>query len=291
MMLAGESPGPPPEQIRPGTRNDTEETMKQMILAIAIAATATTACSKSADADKPAVPTTGAPASEAKAPEAANPAALKGKVLETMNSGGYTYIRLETGAGETWAAVGEADVKVGTEVTITPQMTMNDFESPTLKRKFATIVFGTLGEAAASPHGGMPPAMAAAMGGTGGNPHGNMGDAAAPEAANVKVPKAEGPDAYTIEELWAKKDSLKGKRVVVRGVVVKYSQNIMGKNWVHLRDGSGSAEKQTDDVTITTNALAAKGDTVIVTGKLATNVDIGAGYSYGVLIEDASIAK
>ena len=73
-----------------------------------------------------------AAAAPAATPEAAPAAAVKagtlsGTVLETMNSGGYTYIRLETASGEAWAAVGEADVKVGSEVTITPQMTMTDF--------------------------------------------------------------------------------------------------------------------------------------------------------------------
>lgn len=267
--------------------------MKQFVMAIAIAATVT-GCAKSADADKPAEPTTGAATTEAKAPAAA-PAAgtISGKVLETMNSGGYTYIRLEAASGETWVAVGQADVKVGTTITVTPQMTMTDFESPTLKRKFASIVFGTLGGGASAAHGGMPPAMEAAMGNS---PHGNMGGSMggnepAPEVANIKVPKAEGPDAHTVAELWAKKDALKGKRVVVRGVVVKYSSNIMGKNWIHLRDGSGSADKKNDDITVTTNSIAAKGDTVVVTGTIATNVDIGAGYAYEVMIEDASVAK
>jgi hypothetical protein len=264
--------------------------MKQFVLAIAIAATLT-GCAKSADADKPAEPTTGPAAADAKAPAASPaPGTISGKVLETMNSGGYTYIRLETASGEAWTAVGEADVKVGTTITVTPQMTMTDFESPTLKRKFASIVFGTLGAAGAAAPGGMPPAMGA----MGANPHGAGAMGAkepAIDAASVKVPKAEGPDAKTVEEIWAQKDALKGKRVVVRGIVVKYSSNIMGKNWIHLRDGSGSADKQTDDITVTTNSISSKGETVVVTGTLATNVDIGAGYTYGALIEDASVAK
>lgn len=276
--------------------------MKQFILAIAIAATIT-GCAKSADADKPAATATTAAAAtaaiEAPAPAAA-PGTLNGKVLETMNSGGYTYIRLETAAGEAWAAIGQADVKVGSTIAITPQMTMTDFESPTLKRKFASIVFGTL----VQPGGAMPAAMAAtgdsphggamgAMGAMGSSPHasGMGGNEPAASAPIAKVAKAEGPDARTVEEIWAQKDALKGKRVVVRGVVVKYSSNIMGKNWIHLRDGSGSADKKNDDITVTTTSLAAKGDTVLVTGKIATNIDIGAGYAYEVMIEDAGVAK
>lgn len=262
--------------------------MRHFALAIAIAVTFTS-CAKSAEksAELPANPpatTSGQPA----AAPAANPNAITGKVLETMNSGGYSYIRLQTASGEVWTAVTEAKIEVGSTLTVTPSMTMTDFQSPTLNRKFDSIVFATLGNAPAAPSamGAMPGAMG------GSDPHaGVKTEDPSIDLSKLKVAKAEGPDAKTIEEIWAQKDALKGKRVVVRGVVVKYSSNIMGKNWVHLRDGSGSAEKQTDDITVTTNSIAAKGDTVVVTGTLATGVDIGAGYNYAALIEDASIAK
>ncbi|MGK2856984.1 MAG: nucleotide-binding protein [Thermoanaerobaculia bacterium] len=263
--------------------------MKQFVLAIAIAATFTS-CDKAAEksAELPANPPA-ATASQPATTPAGNPTAITGKVLETMNSGGYSYIRLQTAAGEVWTAITEAKIDVGSTITVTPSMTMTDFESPTLNRKFDSIVFATLGDAPAATPAGMA-AMAAAMGG---DPHGGAMGGKDPgiDLTKLKVAKAEGPDAKTIEELWAQKDTLKGKRVVVRGVVVKYSNDIMGKNWIHLRDGSGSAEKQTDDITVTTNSIAAKGDTVVVTGTLATGVDIGAGYSYAALIEDASVAK
>jgi hypothetical protein len=264
--------------------------MKSFVMAIAIAATFTS-CEKAAE--KPADLPANAPAattSQPAAAPAASPNAITGKVLETMSSGGYSYMRLQTPAGETWVAVTEAEIKVGSTLTVTPSMTMTDFESPTLNRKFESIVFGTLGDTSAAPPAGGMTAMAAAMGG---DPHAGRkpGDDPAVDISTIKVAKAEGPDARTIAEIWAQKDALKGKRVVVRGVVVKYSANIMGKNWVHLRDGSGSAEKKTDDITITTSSIATKGDTVVATGTLATGVDIGAGYSYAALIEDASIAK
>ena len=34
---------------------------------------------------------------------------VSGTVLETMDSGGYTYLKLKTAEGETWAAVNEAN--------------------------------------------------------------------------------------------------------------------------------------------------------------------------------------
>src|SRR4029077_9763026 len=99
--------------------------------------------------------------------------------------------------------------------------------------------------------------------------------------ADVKVPKADGANAKTIAELWSGKDTLKGKPVVVRGKVVKSLSGIMGKNWIHLRDGSSDK-----DITVTTDAVANVGDVVVVSGVLSVDKDFGAGYTYPVIIED-----
>ena len=63
---------------------------------------------------------------------------IKGKVLETMNAAGYTYINLETSQGKIWVAVPQAKVEVGKEVTAMPGMVMANFESKTLGRTFET---------------------------------------------------------------------------------------------------------------------------------------------------------
>jgi hypothetical protein len=103
--------------------------------------------------------------------------------------------------------------------------------------------------------------------------------------AAEKIQKAKG--GYTVEELYAKKDKLNGKKVSVRGKVVKFSPGIMGRNWIHLQDGTG--KQGTNDMTVTTNQTAAVGDTALVTGTLVTNKDFGAGYKYAVIIEDATV--
>jgi len=89
---------------------------------------------------------------------------VKGEVLETMDSGGFTYMRLKSKDGELWTAVRAAPVKVGSQVTVENAMTMKNFESKTLKRTFATIVLGDLAGAPKGPHGSatMAPAHAAA---------------------------------------------------------------------------------------------------------------------------------
>ena len=232
----------------------------------------------------------------------AAPDSVTGRILETMDSGGYTYMKLSSGGGEVWTAVNAAKVKKGQTVTVVNTMAMDGFESKTLHRKFDRILFGSLaspdaaGKAApidaAAAQGQMPPGhpdasdpkfreMMAAQ---------HAAAAQGPiDAASVKVPKAEG--GKTVAEIYAQRAALADKDTVVRGKVVKFLPGIMGRNWLHLRDGSGTADKKDNDLTVTTSETAAVGDVVVVKGKVKVDQDFGAGYAYPVLVEDAKISK
>ncbi len=212
----------------------------------------------------------------AQAAPASQAVTVIGEVLETRNVESYTYLRLKTKDGEIWAAVPTTTVTKGAKVTIGNAMTMENFESKTLNKKFDKIVFGQLADPnakPAAPHG-------AASAGTAG--------AAAPVA---KVAKATGPDGKTVAEVIKGKAALKDKQVAVRGQVVKVSLGILGKNWLHVQDGSGSAADATNDIVVTTKNEAAIGDIVTAKGKVRTDVDVGSGYNYAVLIEDAVVGK
>jgi len=212
-------------------------------------------------------------------------APLQGTVLETIDAAQYTYLRLTTPGGEVWAAVTHADVKKGAQVTIQDPMVMTNFESKTLNRKFDKIVFGTLGGTGAAVPSGMPmppPGMGAAA------PH---PAAATPDVAVVKVPRAAGPDGHTVAELYAQRAKLKDKPVAVQGAVVKFLPSIMGKNWVHLRDGTGTASDGSNDLVVTTMQTARTGDVITVRGTVRTDIDLGMGYSYKVIVENASLQK
>jgi hypothetical protein len=67
--------------------------------------------------------------------------AAKGTVVETMNSGGYTYVLLDNGGQKSWAAIPNTEVKVGQELELAPGMVMNGFSSRTLGRTFDAILF------------------------------------------------------------------------------------------------------------------------------------------------------
>ena len=91
--------------------------------------------------------------------------------------------------------------------------------------------------------------------------------------------------------MFAQRTQLKGKTVAVRGKVVKFASNIMGKNWAHLRDGSGSAADGTNDLVVTTKQDVRAGEVVTARGVVNTDVDIGMGVKYKVLLEDATFQK
>ena len=205
---------------------------------------------------------------------------VKGEVLEVKDVESYTYLRLKTKDGETWAAVGRVPVKIGAKVTIENVAVMNNFESKSLKKTFPTILFGTLGGAGASALG-VGNGMAAAQ----------PGLAKASVGGDIHIPKANGENARTVAEIMTKGAELKDKPVSVHGRVVKYNSGIMGKNWLHLRDGSGSATNNTNDVLVTTTNQAQIGDILTVKGVVHTNKDFGAGYSYKVLIEEATLQQ
>ncbi len=198
---------------------------------------------------------------------------ISGEVLEVRDVDLYTYLRLKTKNGETWAAVSTVAVKKGAMVTIENTMVMNNFESKALNKTFPTIVFGSLGGTAAAP----------SMFGS------KMTVANMANSAPVQVAKASGANAYAVADVVNKSAQLKDKQVKVNGQVVKYNADIMGKNWVHLRDGSGTDAKNDNDILVTTAASAKVGDLVTVSGVVRKDKNFGSGYSYKVLIEDATL--
>ncbi|GFE57241.1 DNA-binding protein [Geobacter sp. AOG1] len=224
-------------------------------------------------------PASVAPAAGHPAPEGKGDGAVSGKIVETMNSGGYTYINLESNGTKTWVAVPETPVKVGQEVSCASGTEMGNFTSKTLKRSFDRIVFCNT---QLDKKGGDT--------GIGDKSPGSKG-AIVGSAETVKVEKAAGANAYTVGDIYKNKAKLDRKKVVVRGKVVKVSGGIMGKNWIHLQDGSGSRKKGTHNLVITSQELPGVGDVVTMQGTLYKDKDFGSGYKYDVIMEEATIQK
>lgn len=230
-----------------------------------------------------AAPVTPAPATPAPADQA-TVKYFTGKVLETMDAGGYTYIHVDNGTEKIWAAAPQFEAKVGEQVTVPEGMPMKDYESKTLNRKFDVVYFvGAIGK------GDQPPAQPAATAGQPQLPEGahpKLDPAQAAKDAKVTFAGIKKADK-TVGEIFAEQGSLGGKEVVVRGKVIKFSPQIMGKNWIHVQDGTGSTG--TNDLTVTTADLAKVGDTVLVSGKITLKKDFGMGYKYDLIIEDGKV--
>jgi len=101
------------------------------------------------------------------------------------------------------------------------------------------------------------------------------------------IAKAEG--GKTIQEIFDEKAALAGSKVTVRGKAVKVNAGIMGRNWVHIRDGSGANGDNDLTVTTTSPSLPDVGDLVLVTGTEALDQDFGVGYQYAVILQDAEL--
>jgi hypothetical protein len=194
---------------------------------------------------------------------------VQGKVLEVKNTESYTYLLLKAGGQDTWVAVNLSNVKVGSAVTVENTMEMRNFESKALKRTFPSILFGNLKEEGAANT----------------KPHASAIDSGV--AMDVKVAKATGPNGRTVAEVSNGSKALSDKTVEIHAKVVKVNTGIMGKNWVHLRDGSGKSDDGSNDLLVTTKADIAVGSTVTAVGMVRTNKDFGSGYAYKVMLEDA----
>src|SRR3990170_2240885 len=186
----------------------------------------------------------------------------RGVVMDAVTGGGYTYMNIEENGEQIW---------------------MPNFTSKALRLTFDKILFvsgvddGLAG--AQAPAGAVEPAEPEA------DEELSDEDLSDDEAEPAPV-----DGIYTIEQLYYRADELKGQIIKVRGKVVKVSENIMGRTWVHIQDGSGTKGKN-KLVFRSANDTAKVGETVVAEGRLDTDKDFGFGYYYSVIVEDAKFTK
>jgi hypothetical protein len=194
---------------------------------------------------------------------------------EVIHTSRYTYVRVIEDERDYWVAINREDIKEGETYFWSEGMEMRDFTSTELKRTFQSIFFvQDFTDQPITTDRQMPQQMA------GGKPSVN-------EQAGISVGRAEG--GVTIGELYTRKAELAGKIVKVRGQVIKVSSGIMGKNWIHIQDGTKDGGNF--DLTVTTKEIVGTGDVVTFEGLVSVNKDFGAGYYYNVILEDAVLKK
>ena len=226
-------------------------------------------------------------------PNIQNPV-LKSTIIEFQDVKDYTYLHLKDSTGQIWAAIPKTPVETGKEIELSNIIVMKDFQSKTLDKTFDIILFAipsiknqTHQKMPGKTMSGMPPGSMP----QGSTPNGMGASQPKITLKEIKLSKATGKDAYSIEEVYSQKKELSKKTVTVRAKVVKFLPSIMGKNWIHIQDGTGSAETKTHDITVSTLDTAEVGDEVIVHGTLEINKNLGSMHSFAVIIEDASLTK
>lgn len=195
-------------------------------------------------------------------------------VKEKIEASDYFYLLVNEDDKDYWIAVPKIPVNKGDNITYSKFMEMKNFESKTLNRKFESVLF--VEDAATEQTQGNKIDKS--------NPHPKVSDI---PNLGVRVEPLKG--GKTIAEIIKNKEQLSGKTVKIRGVVSKFNEGIMDRNWIHIQDGTNNNGEY--DLLITSNDKASMGKTIVAEGKITVNKDFGAGYSYSVLIENARIIE
>ncbi len=210
------------------------------------------------------------------------PGYKEGVVVETMDAGVYTYAKVNDGSAEYWIAGPKTSVEKGSKISFAPQMWMENFPSKTLNRTFDKILFVAVIAPLKNEAGHNCENCGPKESGT------KQSGSKEKNSSSVSVQKAEG--GYTVSEIFAQKAKLKDKTVKINGKVTKIVRGVMGKDWVHIQDGTKAGTN--DDLVVTSPAANVEvGEVVTVIGKVKTDVDFGYGYFYPVLIEKALFEK
>jgi hypothetical protein len=195
-------------------------------------------------------------------------------VKEVIQAGVYTYLNVKEKKKETWLAVPAMQAAPGDKLTYSGGLEMTDFVSKELERTFPSVLF--LETVTMDSKKSEPPVMSSAQAGV-----------VKIEKANVKIEPVEG--GISIARLMETQSEYSGKMVKIRGIVTKVNPEIMGKNWIHIQDGTEF--NGAFDLTVTTDSQPSVGDTVTFEGKITLKKDFGYGYFYEVLMEDGKLIK
>ena len=207
--------------------------------------------------------------------DAATKSAHKVVVQEVIQAPSYSYLQVKEDDQEYWIATARGEFAKGSVLYFAEAMQMNNFESKELQRTFDNIYF--VDRLAENPEMFETGAMQMP-------PHGQMNK---PKAQDIDVDPVQG--GVTIAELYATPQKFAGQNVTVRGKVTKINTMIMGRNWIHIQDGTSNDGKF--DLTVTSDELPQVGDIIVAAGTIAVDKDFGSGYFYDIIMEKAEITS
>jgi len=194
------------------------------------------------------------------------------KALESVTKGSYTYVKLQEGNKEFWAAISAQPIEIGSTYYYKDALEMTNFESKSLNKVFASIWFindfyaqEPIKTETASNH---------------------QGDHQNRRQQNTNVESING--IQTLADIFKNKEKLQNKLIRVKGKVVKINPNIMNRNWIHIQDGTSYQGFSDLAITSTEDVDFNLGDNITFQGILILNKDFGSGYRYDFLLENAT---
>lgn len=198
---------------------------------------------------------------------------------ETLHTDKYTYVRVNENGQSFWIAIPKSNVQIGTTYYYSGGLMKKNFQSKEYDRVFETLylVPGLTTEPGGAQGGGSAVDQALS-----GGPHNHEADVAPPTS---EIAGAKG--SVKIASLMANLGKYDGKVIKVTGKCVKLNPMIMGRNWIHIQDGSAN----NFDLTVTTTDQVELGSIVTLEGTIGLNRDFGAGYKYNVIMEGAKTIK
>lgn len=195
------------------------------------------------------------------------------EVVEIIQGSSYTYIKAKENMAEKWMAVSRQDVQTGAVYYYDEALPMNNFHSKEIDRTFEQIFFvNTISTTPIAQE--QPKAM-----------EGHMGKIDNQQNSAITLGKKAGE--ITVAQIFANRNDYSGKEIEIRGIVVKVNEQVMGKNWIHIQDGTNDSGNF--DLTVTSADLPAVNDEITIKGKIVLNKDFGYGYTYEVIMEDAVV--
>ncbi|MES9853907.1 MAG: hypothetical protein ABW170_18975 [Candidatus Thiodiazotropha sp. L084R] len=204
-----------------------------------------------------------------------------GTVGSVIDAGSYTYVQIKQ--QNLWIATTHLEIAVGDKIEFTGGMEMKDFYSKTLDRSFESIIFVQN----ANKVGGVDNYHSSDDG------KGLKNETVVAQSIQVKVPEPGEIEplsgGMTVIGIVENATKLNEQVVSLRAKVIKVNPNIMGKNWVTLQDGTGT--KPNNKLIATSDEMVSPGELVTASGVVRNNIDIGSGYKYEVLLEQANFTQ
>jgi len=196
-------------------------------------------------------------------------------ITEILTATKYVYLKVKENGEEFWIAARKQNVNIGETYFYKGGLLKTNFESKEHNKVFEKIYLVT--SLVKSNHGNNTSNASLEIQ----KSNQNIKDSS---NTNIEI-KNTASGSIKISELVENYKKYEGKIVQVSGKCVKINPNIMGINWIHIKDGS----KDDYDLVITSNTFVQEGSMITMKATVTLNKDFGAGYKYDLILENGTI--